>query len=255
MGTKKILALIVCLVGFFSANSNASQPSNITRILVVRHGETQWNAEQKVQGMVDIPLNECGQLQARAMAETIAAQEPVVNAIYSSDLKRAVSTAEAVAKIYRINQITQCAGLRERGYGAAEGITREEYKQRYAQAEKELDEQYPNRKERWDHTPVPGAETYNQVLERVSKCLKTIAEAHKGQTVVIASHGRVLKLLLEVTAAPTHDMPNCAIVEFQYDHNATNGEPLRFIRIQLPDNTFKTVNCCPNTCLQSCSHV
>ena len=92
-----------------------------TRILAIRHGETAWNADTRLQGHTDIPLNERGLWQAERTAQALAAQEPL-HAIYSSDLQRALVTAQTLAR-HTQAPLTVLHGLRERGFGKFEGKT------------------------------------------------------------------------------------------------------------------------------------
>ena len=94
-------------------------PMEPTRILAIRHGETAWNVDTRVQGHLDIPLNATGRDQARRLARVLAGREPV-EAIYSSDLSRALATARAVAETTGASLETR-TGLRERCFGALQG--------------------------------------------------------------------------------------------------------------------------------------
>ena len=102
-----------------------------TRLCLVRHGETAWNAERRIQGQLDVPLSSTGHAQARATANWLAQED--FAAIYSSDLSRALHTAEAVAHLLRL-PIGQQVALRERHYGVLQTLTYAEFEQRHPQA-------------------------------------------------------------------------------------------------------------------------
>jgi broad specificity phosphatase PhoE len=94
-----------------------------THLWLIRHGETMYNQERRIQGRLDIPLNENGKEQARLLAEWMRTRP--VDAVYASDLKRAVETAEAIARVHGLT-VNPLQGLRERSFGEGEGISFEE---------------------------------------------------------------------------------------------------------------------------------
>ena len=96
------------------------EEAQVTRVLAIRHGETAWNVDTRIQGQLDIPLNDTGRWQAHRLALAVA--EEGLDAIYASDLLRAVETAQAVARGSGREIVTD-TGLRERGFGAFEGLT------------------------------------------------------------------------------------------------------------------------------------
>jgi len=98
-------------------------PQDITRVLVIRHGETAWNRESRIQGHIDIPLNDQGRWQAERLAQALA-DEPLA-AIYSSDLQRAFDTAQAIAEATGLDVVAD-ETLRERHFGDMEGLTHDE---------------------------------------------------------------------------------------------------------------------------------
>ena len=166
------------------------------RILLARHGETEWNAIGRVQGWTDVPLSELGKAQARALAERL--RETEISAIYSSDLVRAVQTAAPTADQHSL-QIQKLAGLREKGYGDWEGLTREDLERDYA----ELWHRY--HKLRDLSAVVPGGETWPEVRERMTGVLQGVLAAHPGaeETVLLMGHGGSARaLILEALQAP-----------------------------------------------------
>ena len=120
-----------------------------TRILAIRHGETAWNVEHRIQGQLDLPLNEAGRRQVQRLALAVA--DEGLDAIYSSDLARAMETAQAVARGCG-RPIVADVGLRERGFGTFEGLS-------YG----EINERWPAEAERWRRRDptfgAPGGET------------------------------------------------------------------------------------------------
>lgn len=157
-----------------------------TRILAIRHGETAWNVDTRIQGHLDIPLNETGRWQAERLARTLAARDPI-HAIYSSDLQRAHHTAQAIAAATGAPLSTH-AGLRERGFGIFEGKT-------YL----EIEQTWPQESEHWrtrvPHWAPPGGESLLQVRERLTRTLHELAARHPGEQIVLVAHGGIMDQL------------------------------------------------------------
>jgi probable phosphoglycerate mutase len=157
-----------------------------TRILLVRHGETDWNATGRIQGHSDTPLNEAGRLQARRAAQRLA-REPV-RALYSSDLARAFETATIIGASLGLTAVSS-PQLRERQYGAWEGLTGAAIKAHYP----ELFAMW--RARATDFAP-PRGETRSELLSRALAELRTIRQRHLGQMVVVVSHGGLCNVLI-----------------------------------------------------------
>lgn len=157
-----------------------------TKICVVRHGETAWNAEKRIQGHVDIPLAEQGLVQAGAAARWLA-RMPVA-ALYSSDLLRAWQTAEPIGVALGLSPVP-LPELRERRYGIFEGVTYEDAKTRYPSAYQILEQRDA------DQEIAGGGESLRQLATRVIACLRRLAALHVGQTIVIVTHGGVLDIV------------------------------------------------------------
>lgn len=183
------------------------RPLQVTRLLAVRHGETAWNRDTRIQGHTDIDLNDHGRWQARRLAEALR-DEPIA-AIYSSDLKRARDTAQAVAEA-RALPVHAHIGLRERGFGRFEGHTWDE-----------LELHYPTETLAWrkrmpDFAP-PGGETLLALRERVVGTALDLAARHPGELILLVAHGGVLDVLyraatrLELQAPRSWQLANCAI--------------------------------------------
>ena len=160
-----------------------------TRIIAIRHGETAWNAETRIQGHIDIDLNDKGRWQAARVGDALA-DEPITS-IYSSDLSRARATAQAIADKARhapARTVQLDTGLRERGFGTFEGKT-------WA----EIETGWPDEALRWrqrdpDFAP-PGGETPIQIMARVRQTLDNIAKNHLGEQIVLVAHGGVMDML------------------------------------------------------------
>ena len=156
------------------------------RIILVRHGETDWNAAGRIQGHSDTPLNAVGRVQAQHVAARLL-REPV-RAIYASDLARAYETAAIIDQALQVGVITSPA-LRERLYGSWEGLTSLEIQARYP-------EQFIAwRAHSMDFAP-PGGETRYQLLTRALTELQAIVSRHSGELVVVVTHGGLCYVLL-----------------------------------------------------------
>lgn len=159
---------------------------NPTRLCLVRHGETAWNAERRIQGQTDVPLSAVGQAQARATAAALA-HEPVT-AICSSDLARALHTAEATAHRLRL-PVRREPALRERHFGVLQTLTYDEFAVRQPQAHarflaREADFALPG-----------GGESLRGFADRVCACSDALVAAHPGGVVLVFTHGGVLDIL------------------------------------------------------------
>ena len=169
-----------------------------TRILAIRHGETAWNRETRIQGSADIALNETGLAQARLVAAAL--REDGVHAVYSSDLRRARQTAEAICASTGA-ALNLDAGLRERCFGNFEGLT-------WA----EIAERFPLESQRWRNRDLSfaaegGGEALPEFFARCIGTVRQIAETHPGQTVVIVAHGGVMDCLYRAATRLALDAP------------------------------------------------
>ena len=170
-----------------------------TRILAIRHGETAWNVDTRIQGQLDIPLNAHGEWQASQLAEVLAVQEPL-HAVYTSDLKRAHQTATAVAVRQGLQPISHL-GLRERGFGAFEGKT-------FAEIEKDLPEDAMRWRKRDPHwAPPSGGESLVIMDQRVRQTLNELAAQHIGQHIAFFAHGGVMDLLYRIATGQDLQVP------------------------------------------------
>ena len=158
-----------------------------TRIIAVRHGETDWNAGGRIQGLTDIPLNDKGRWQAQRAAQQLADSREPISAIYSSDLARAHETASTIAQAYGIPVQTDTR-LRERSFGDFEGSTFTE-----------LEQAYPDDIARWRARDpawaAPGGETLVALGERIQAVTEALARQHPGEQIVLVAHGGVLDMM------------------------------------------------------------
>ena len=184
-------------------------PMQVTRILAVRHGETAWNVDTRIQGQLDIPLNETGQWQASRLGLALAAQEQI-DAIYTSDLLRAYATAQAIGAAVKLPLQTH-TGLRERGFGDFEAKT-------FAEIATSLPEdsmRWRKRDPAW--APPGGGESLLIMRERVLATVDQLAAAHVGGHIVLVAHGGVMDILyraatrLDLQAPRTWDLTNTAV--------------------------------------------
>jgi probable phosphoglycerate mutase len=178
-----------------------------TQLLLIRHGETAWNAEHRIQGQLDVPLSPLGVLQSARLAECLA-NEPI-DAVYSSGQSRAWLTAAPLAARLGLEVVAE-PRLRERSFGTFEGLTLDEIAARY-----------PAEFKKWrERDPVwrpEGGESGQQLIDRVLSAVSDIGIKHPSQTVVLMSHGGVLDVvyraarLLEWHAPREHQMLNAAV--------------------------------------------
>jgi probable phosphoglycerate mutase len=188
-----------------------------TRILLVRHGQSQGNAERRFGGHSPTPLSELGRRQAEATARALASEG--VTAIYSSDLLRAAQTAEPLARMTGL-EINRTSALRERSVGLMEGLTFEEAAERYP------DEYAALLRRDFEHV-LEGGESYRQLLDRASAELDRAVERQRGGTIAAFSHtGTICILVLHLMGAL--DAPNlkpvwissanCGVTRFEIQH-------------------------------------
>jgi len=158
----------------------------LARIYLVRHGETAWNAEKRIQGQIDIGLDPAGVLQAEAAARWLSGRP--VAALYSSDLQRAQQTAARIASELELLPHLLPA-MRERRYGLFEGLTYAEARTRHPAHYHAFEIRQP------DFALPEGGESLLQLSARVTVCLGEVAARHPGQSVVLVTHGGVLDVV------------------------------------------------------------
>lgn len=168
-----------------------------TRIVVIRHGETDWNVESRLQGQTDVPLNARGRRQAAALADALRHDGLV--AVYASDLSRAWATAQALAGPLGLPLVAD-PGLRERSFGVVEGQTRQQIDQEQAA----LARRWHNREP--DFAPE-GAESLRRFQGRCIAAVVRLAAAHAGAAIALVSHGGVLDCLYRAATSTALDSP------------------------------------------------
>ncbi|MBS0626034.1 MAG: histidine phosphatase family protein [Verrucomicrobia bacterium] len=206
-------------------------------ILIVRHGETDINAAGILGGCrTNVPLNAQGHDQARRVAALIASLQKegklFISSLHSSDLIRAVETAGYFSTELNL-PIEQHPDLREIDWGDAEGHPFTFRHQNWGPEEARITEQFPERTHRWDYLPaIPNAEKYSALLQRTTENLRKIAEANLGKTVLVVSHGRVIKTLighlLDLEEKQIPYPQNCGITIVRYSLNGS----FQFLEIQ-----------------------
>jgi probable phosphoglycerate mutase len=194
-----------------AAPHNYNRCMQATRIIAVRHGETAWNVDTRIQGQRNIPLNPQGTWQAERLAQALRSHTPFA-AIYSSDLLRTMDTAQPIASATGVG-ITPEPGLRERGFGEFEGLTFTE-----------LELHSPVDTARWrqrdpDWAP-PGGETLTAVRDRITATVQRLAQRHVGEQIVLVTHGGVFDALYRV-AVGSGDPRTTHLATRQRDHQPT----------------------------------
>jgi 2,3-bisphosphoglycerate-dependent phosphoglycerate mutase len=184
-----------------------------TRFCIIRHGETDWNVERRIQGHADVPLNSMGEAQAAAAAAGLAGQP--FAAAYSSDLDRAWRTAQTA--VQPLGLIVQAeSGLRERHYGVLQGLTSAEIRERLPQ----VHARYVARDVHYD---FETGESLSDFAKRVVATVEQLARRHQGASVLLVSHGGVLDIChRHATGRPLStprdfQIPNAALNWFELD--------------------------------------
>jgi probable phosphoglycerate mutase len=185
---------------------------DLTEILLIRHGETLWNEQGRMQGQQDSPLTPMGMNQARQLARRLKAVE--FTSLYSSDLGRAHQTARCIADETGHEVIAE-PGLRERNFGIFEGLTNNEIKARHP-------EDYELFAKRLPDFRMSGGESAAQFRERVLLTMERIVMNHADETIVVVSHGLVLDALYRTATKMALDVPrgfpllNCSVNTFRH---------------------------------------
>lgn len=181
----------------------------MTTLLLVRHGETDWNRDGRWQGLSDTRLNDRGREQARELA----AQLDGVDVLYSSDLARARETAEIVAERLGL-EVRVDERLRERGFGEWEGLNADEIEQRFADAHR-----------LWKAGEGPGAENaepFDAFAARIHGFVDEVLEEHQGKSVLVVSHGGSIRVIHALATGLDYvrdhrlipGVPNCAVARY-----------------------------------------
>ena len=178
-----------------------------TRIIAIRHGETRWNVDTRIQGHLDIPLSANGRWQAERLAAALKGES--LAAIYASDLTRAWETAQYLGRAQGLAVIKEM-GLRERGFGDFQGKT-------FAEIEALLPEQSQRWRKRDPEFSPHGGESLMALRSRVISATERLAALHPGEQIAVVGHGGVMDVLyraatrLEIQAPRTWALGNAAI--------------------------------------------
>jgi len=184
--------------------------TGVTKLLLVRHGETDWNRDGRWQGGSDTRLNDLGREQARALAEQLDGE---IDVLYSSDLARAWETAEIVAAKLGL-EVRLDPRLRERGFGSWEGLTTTEIEERFGDAHR-----------RWlagEGAGADDAETFEDFSARVEDFLSDVLRLHPGEEVMVISHGGSIRVIHALAAGVDYvrdhrlipGVPNCTVARY-----------------------------------------
>ena len=179
-----------------------------TRIIAIRHGETSWNADARIQGQRDVGLNDTGRWQARRVGAALADEN--ITAVYSSDLGRAHQTAQEISEATGVPVVPD-ERLRERRFGVFEGKTFDEIHSHFPEQAQNWRQRIPE----WQ--PPEGGESLLELRERVQRTMEELAARHPGEQIVVVAHGGVLDTLYriatgqEVNSPRTWNLPNGAI--------------------------------------------
>ncbi len=163
-----------------------------TKLCLIRHGETSWNAEKRLQGHTDIPLNATGMLQACQMAQALKDIKLTFDVLYTSDLKRAVDTANAVIELFGVDAVAD-SELRERHFGVLQGLS--------------INEAPLKRPDIWQahiardlEHDLEGGENIQQFALRVQNAMDKIQARHTGKTILIVNHGGTLDMMYRIAS-------------------------------------------------------
>lgn len=174
---------------------------NTTYLYLVRHGQTDWNLERRLQGRIDIPLNERGRQQAAEAGMLLSARP--IDAVVSSPLSRALETGRIIARHLKLSMPDHDPQLVERSYGQSEGLTPQEVADRFPDS------------------VVPDAEPMTDVLARANTALAAIAARFAGRSVVVTTHGALIRAVLthaapDVPTSRTAPIHNGSVHSFQW---------------------------------------
>ncbi len=181
-----------------------------TRIVLIRHGETEWNREGRVQGYhADSPLTATGREQARALAERLAREG--IDVLYSSDAGRARQTADPIGAATGL-RVVHARALRERNYGVFEGRT-------YAEVERDLPAEFLKFRSRDPQYVPPGGESIAQFRDRIVTALERMATQAAGRCAAVVTHGGALGVLYRrVMDIPLEESRTYSVVNASLNH-------------------------------------
>ena len=203
-----------------------------TELVLIRHGETAWNAAGRIQGQLDVPLSSTGMWQAGRLAERFgaeaAAQGPPLAAIYSSQLARAWSTAQPVADRLGL-PVRPEPRVQERSFGIFQGHTLDE-----------VSKLWPDDFVRWrardPEAAMPQGESAHQVIARVTSALEDLTAAHPGDRIAIFTHGGILDVAYRIACGLAWDAPRQHVMlNASINRVAAGAQPLRLALLDWGD--------------------
>ena len=201
----------------------------MTRFFLVRHGETEWNRERRIQGVSDIPLNDTGRAQAAALGDILVGHN--FDLIVSSPLSRADETARIIAQRLGMPAPITVPDLIERNYGEGEGSSGAD-----------LDRRYP------PGTDIPGREDREVVTQRAVRVLHDMAIRHPHADIVAVAHGAVIRSVVDYAAPGLHKEPitNCSVHSFSLVAGTLElvafDDPMEIASHQLAQDEFEDQN-------------
>ena len=198
-------------------------------IYLVRHGETDWNRQRRIQGSSDIPLNSTGRAQAKTTGKLLSSR--TWDGIFASPLSRAMETARIIASEIGLEAPGTLPAVVERNYGDAEGRTASE-----------VDALYPG------DTEVPGRESREAVIERALPALVQLAENNHGKSIIVVAHGGVIASILAAVAPerPRTPIVNGSVHSFRHDDGTLRlinfDDPIEEESETIGDDPFEAQN-------------
>jgi len=196
----------------------------ITTLFIIRHGQTDWNLEGKVQGHIDIPLNDEGIKQAQQVAHFLKKKNVPFKALYSSDLQRAHQTAQEISEVCVLNIITT-PNLQERHAGVMGGLTKKHIYELYGQG-------YD-----FDDEIIPSGEAKTAFMMRTTNQIALIAKAHINESVIVVTHGLVIRNFIAFAGYDKNEWPaitNAAIITVRYHH--TDESQIELVSVEYADD-------------------
>lgn len=185
----------------------------MTKLTLIRHGETDWNAKRRIQGQLDAPLNEVGRAQAEAIG--LRYRDETVDVLISSDLSRARQTMEPIANACGL-EVLHDSRLRERNLGVLEGLF-------YEEAQNKMPQVLDVFRSRQIDTPIDGGESLREFAQRVTAFLTETAETYGGKHIVAVTHGGVVDIACRHANGSSLDAPrdfpihNTSVSNFHVD--------------------------------------
>jgi probable phosphoglycerate mutase len=189
--------------GMDTGKGTAAAPPVTTRVVLIRHGETDWNRDRRIQGQTDTPLSALGRRQALAIGQRLKRER--FTAIYASDLQRAWDTAQAIGQATLAErpdapQPVADRRLREMDFGEWEGKTSAEIAASHPEA-------HARSKHRDADFRIPGGESFRDLYERTVDAVTSLVDAHPGGTLCVVAHGGILDMMYRHTHAIALDQP------------------------------------------------